>query len=372
MAEQQKVVTTVTPRLIPSQRSLLAALLLASGLTVLVTLILMFFSVLVVSGWAVSQLRQFSQAANLSVDELVATAYAGWTTTPAQTNGRQNILILGLDSLATRGDAPALTDTIILVSLDMSTGHMNSLSFPRDLWLPEYQTRINALYYYGQERFPTKPHQFPQQVMSDWIQVPIHHTVILTLEEVAALVDLVDGVTVDVPVAFSDDQFPRTDVDVTLERDPAKLYTTVSFEAGTQTMTGARALEYIRSRKSEGETGGDGARVNRQQQIITALLHKATDPANFTDPTKAGQLVAFYQAHFAQYYPLTEAIGLIRQLWPTRNNIDFVGHSFSIYPEDPQGALVHPPEQKYYGQWLYIIRDQDVFFQEIKTALNVP
>lgn len=363
--------STSNPTITP-QRSLLAALLLTSLLTVLFVAIMLGFTALAIGGWAYGQYQQFTTSAQTSTSELLANAYAGWRKTPAQTNGRQNILILGLDALPTRGEAPGLTDTIILASLDLTTGSINAISFPRDLWHPEYLTRINALYFYGQERNPAKPYAFPETVMSEWTQLPIHHTIVLTLDQVAELINMVGGITIDVQEGFTDDLFPRPDVDVTVVRDPAILYKTVTFEAGVQEMTGERALEYIRSRKSEGDTGGDGARSQRQQQVIAALLSKVTQPQTLANPTRAGQLYHYYQTNFNQYLPLPEAIAIAKKLWPVRQDVSFIGHSLSIYPENPDGVLVHPPLAQYGGQWLYTVRNTEAFQQEIKQALAWP
>ena len=94
--------------------SLGLALLITAALGVLIALAL-----LVVTGVGIlllggQRLNALSKIAQTTPAALASQAVAGWLQTPAQTEGRKNILILGLDSLATRGDSPVLTDSIIV------------------------------------------------------------------------------------------------------------------------------------------------------------------------------------------------------------------------------------------------------------------
>jgi hypothetical protein len=49
----------------------------------------------------------------------------------------------------------------------------------------------------------------------------------------------------------------------------------VVFEPGLQTMTGARALQYVRIRAPDSDFG----RIRRQQEIMSALASRVQDPA---------------------------------------------------------------------------------------------
>jgi anionic cell wall polymer biosynthesis LytR-Cps2A-Psr (LCP) family protein len=322
--------------------------------------------------WAAPRIESFTQAAETSFSEAAVTGAVGWwKTKPRQTNGQTRLLVLGLDSLVTRGSAPALTDTMMLINIDHQSGRIKTLSIPRDTWNDTYQARLNTMYFYGLEKNPNHPEAFAAQAISDQIEVPIDYTLVITLDQLAHLIDLVGGVNVTVEAGFTDPLFPRTDVDVTVESDPSKLYETVTFESGLQVMDGQRALKYIRSRKSEGPTGGDGARSQRQQQVIEALLATLSQDQTFRNPQLLGQLYRYYQQTFAEYLPMTDAIALGKILWPYKNNLKFEGETLSIYPEDPNGSLVHPNPNQYNGQWLYIVRDQEVFVNEIKAKLDV-
>ena len=64
--------------------------------------------------------------------------------------GRTNILLLGKGGEG--HDAPDLTDTIIFVSLDHNEKTIDMISLPRDIWIPELRTKLNSVYYWGNER----------------------------------------------------------------------------------------------------------------------------------------------------------------------------------------------------------------------------
>ncbi|NCN03897.1 MAG: LCP family protein [Candidatus Pacebacteria bacterium] len=314
--------------------------------------------------------QEFYKVTDLSIRNSYDLVRRGLESDISQTDGYKNILVLGLDSLDTRGDAPPLTDTIMLISLNLQSAQINTLSLPRDLWHEEYQTRINALYFYGQDRYLDTPERFPKEVISELSGLDIHHTLVLSFEQVSQLIDLLGGVEVDVPISFIDEEFPRTDVDVTVERDPAKLYKTIQFEQGKQLMSGQTALEYMRSRKSGDDEGTDIARGSRQQLVIEALTSKLKQKDTITDLTLLGQLYNFYQDNFSEVISVEELIAIGNKLYPARENLSFTGNNLTIYPDDENGVIWHPPEWQYNGEWVYAVRDDDQLRQYIQANLK--
>ncbi|HEX7017966.1 MAG TPA: LCP family protein, partial [Patescibacteria group bacterium] len=295
--------------------------------TILLTLLFLglfiFLTLTSLSIFAYRQLLTFTSTAGITPPELFSTIRSGLAASPTHTNNHKNILLLGVDALETRGTSQPLTDTMIIASLDLKSGHVRTISLPRDLWSAEYQTKINALYFYGQERNPNEPAAFPTEVIQELTGVQLHHTLVLSMEQVGLLIDLIGGIEVEVPQSFTDPQFPRPEVDVTVERDPAKLYQTVSFEQGTEHMTGERALQFIRSRHAEGEEGSDVARSHRQQLVIQSLMRSLLDKKLLANPEKLGQLYRFYQENFAAALPMTEAIATAKTLVPVLDQIRF-------------------------------------------------
>jgi LCP family protein required for cell wall assembly len=337
--------------------------------TLLFVLLFLFLTLIGASVFGYFKYRSFQKESGLSVMDSYRLVKDGWSADISTTDGYKNILVLGLDTLETRGDSPALTDTMMLVSLNTDSAQIQTLSFPRDLWHEAYQTRINALYFYGQEKYPESPEQFPTEVMSEMTGLEIHHTLVLSFEQVSQLIDLLGGVEVDVPVAFIDDEFPRNDVDVTIEHDPKKLYKTIEFEVGKQVMGGETALEYIRSRKSGDDEGTDVARGSRQQLVIESLISKLKQKDTITDFSLLGRLYNFYDESFAQVISIKELVALGRKLYAVRDNLSFEGNSLSIYPDNDEGVIWHPPEWQYKGEWVYAIRGEEEFSNYVQEVL---
>jgi anionic cell wall polymer biosynthesis LytR-Cps2A-Psr (LCP) family protein len=353
----------------PPSKLWLKAILMTLGFFSLFLMI----TTLVVSWYLWQQWQVFAQVSGVTFTELKQTVETGWDQPITQTDGYKNVLLLGVDALETRAGSPALTDTMIIASLNLDNGTINTLPLPRDIWSDEYQTKINALLYYGQEQNPDQPDAFPSQVLAEMTGLTLHHTLVISLDTLAELIDTVGGIEVDVQQSFTDPQFPNPEVDVTTETDPAKLYQPVTFEAGPQQMNGQRALMFIRSRYSDNQDEGtDLARSRRQQQVITALAEKMTDTATLTNPATLGLLYRFYQDSFADQIPLTELVAVGRQLYPVRANINFQSNSLTVIEDDQPGVIEHPlvTPNRYQAQWVYIIPDLAAFQTEVKQMLE--
>lgn len=309
-------------------------------------------------------------SAGLTWLEARAIISSGWEATPKQTEAKTTFLVLGLDSLETRPGSPPLTDAIFLASVSYQSGAINLLSFPRDLWLEPYQSRINALYVYGKEQHPEDPTALVRTALTEITGVPINYTIVLTFDQVATIIDTFGGLPINVTHPFTDEKFPRPDVDVTKEHDPTKLYETVTFEAGAQTFTGSQALAYIRSRKSEGDEGTDIARGLRQQELVAALVDHVKKPQTWKNPELLGQLYRVYQQNWGTSVPIVEIVAMAKQFWPVRNQIQVSKHQIPILPDESHGIILHPDPKKYQNQWIYIIPDQAKFTQFTQTVLG--
>lgn len=281
-------------------------------------------------------------------------------------------LILGKDEVAGSNRERVLTDTILLASYWPEQGKVRLLSLPRDVYLPEYSTKINSLYEYGKEYTPRQPSLYPQQVLSELLGIPIDGVVSISLQDLQELIDIADGVTVDVPNTFTDTQFPRSGVDVTRVTDPALLYETVTFTQGTEHMSGERALQYIRSRKGDNPAeANDEARARRQQQVIAALVARFADPQIMVHPGRIGGLYRWYADRFLLEVPLAQ-VGEIAGAWsthPIRPEIQSIPLPLTPAPQATGSAtlLVHPPDSKY-QQWVYELADPSG--EQLKTYLQ--
>ncbi len=210
-----------------------------------------------------SYLRSFSKAAGISSGDLVKQAHSGFRN-PYQAD-YLTFLILGLDQ---RSDGNSLlTDTILLVTINAKTGSYLLFSVPRDLWLDDLKTKINALYYYGKKNNSNDGANMVEEKLEEILDWKIDYTVILQMEDIKELIDVLGGVELEVERAFVDEEFPKD--------DGSGEMMTISFRAGKQFFKGEKALQFMRSRKSEDIVEGtDMARQTRQKKVILALKEK--------------------------------------------------------------------------------------------------
>lgn len=362
--------TSIEPR--PKELTLAGLLLKSSVLALGIFLVLMLITALVVAVLAYQKYRTFLQAAELTHQQVLDLYSAAQTTQPQAQSGNTVILILGIDTVENKATAPPLTDTMMLASVDTDTATVTTLSLPRDLWSESYQTKINALYYYGIERYPDRPEQFVEEAVVELTGVPIDYTLLVDLDSVAEVIDLIGGLTINIPMGFVDTQFPRSDILPNEATSEAELYTTVSFSPGDTVLSGEEALGYIRSRFSEGDTGTDLDRSARQQLVISSLITQLNNPrAYIREPELLGRLYQWYQARIDAQLPTTAAAALGLQLIQNDNQVAFKQAQFPIYPDSEYGIIEHPPvSQAYQRQWVYIIRDRAAFATFVQDALG--
>ena len=201
-------------------------------------------------------------------DDFVATPMA----TPETAQSRINILLTGIDSAAGRDHA--LTDTLLVVSINPVDDSVVMLSMPRDISnFPLYDGRtftgkINSLMTWARNHpneFPDGP--FPTLIheLGYLIGVPIHYYAAIDLAGFTRMIDEVGGVTVTNERAIDDPRYDWLD-------GTHGFY----LKAGKVTLDGRTALAYVRSRQGAGDS--DFTRAARQQQLLVALRAKLVSP----------------------------------------------------------------------------------------------
>jgi LCP family protein required for cell wall assembly len=184
---------------------------------------------------------------------------------------RVNILLVGVDSAP--GRTTALTDTMMVVSLDPDGSASAMISVPRDLYgapLPDgtpFNRKLNSLMAYAgahPESFPLGGVGTLKATMGKLLGVSINYFAAINLLGFKQMVDSIGGVDISVLRAISDP---------TYSDEHGKL---VGFylKAGTYHMDGHTALAFVRSRKGAGDN--DFTRADRQQQLLTAIRDKLT------------------------------------------------------------------------------------------------
>lgn len=182
---------------------------------------------------------------------------------------RLNVLLIGVD--AAPGRTEALTDSMIVVSLDPVGRTVSMLSIPRDLAsVPlgngdTYGPKINSLMSFADRNkkdFPKGGIRTLEDAIGAMLGIEIHYYAKVDLPGFANMVDAVGGVDINVKKALDDPLYPAL--------NGTRGW---SVEPGPHHFNGADALAYARIRKSLGET--DLTRAARQQEVLVALRNQA-------------------------------------------------------------------------------------------------
>ncbi|MEM9863406.1 MAG: LCP family protein, partial [Myxococcota bacterium] len=173
------------------------------------------------------------------------------------------VLLVGVDR--TRGRW-GRADTIVVAVFDSNIGHAGLVSVPRDLYLPipgHGHARINASLRIA-DRLSVDPVELLGELVGEVLQIPIDHVIIGNLRAFEGVVDALGGIEVDVPCAIVDDF---------LDERTESGRRVLDVQAGRQSMDGATAAMYARSRHGR----SDWSRSRRQHAILTALRRRVAD-----------------------------------------------------------------------------------------------
>lgn len=185
-------------------------------------------------------------------------------------SGAMNILLVGVDKRdnLSRRDQNRLklgrevgqrTDTMMLIHLSEDHDKVTVVSLPRDTWttIPgQGQHKMNSAYQFGGPKLTMKT---VQQATG----LPINMYVEVNVLGFIDVIEALNGVTVCTPVPINDQK-----LDFTLP-------------PGTHQLDGIQALAYARTRST---ARSDFDRIDRQQQVISALLDKALSSSTLANP----------------------------------------------------------------------------------------
>lgn len=293
-----------------------------------------------------------------------------------QTNGKSNFLLLGTDAFGYRNENNPLTDTIILGSLDFSTGTVSLLSLPRDIYLPEFNSKINSLYSSAYKESSQSALAETTEKIGQIFQLPLHYSAVVNLQDVHDFISLLGGVKVEVERSFTDERYPRDDININLVHDPKLLYQTISFESGEQLLNADRAIQFIRSRHGDNQEGNDYARSARQQKVLQSLaqtvLQRVLNDLKNLDFTFFGQLYRFYQTHYGQQIPFVEVLALGRDFLWQGKNLNLQAQSLRIQPGEANVNLQEEEASWRNGQqWSLRIINRENLIQEVHEKLHL-
>lgn len=180
-------------------------------------------------------------------------------------DGILSLLLLGIDRRS-REETGYRTDIMIQLIVNTKTNSAVMISIPRDLWVNGQ--RVNAI-------FVAEGWESMQSAVENITTFKPEKYILTDFADFSWIVDAMGGVPVTVERTFVDSSYPV---------DATKGYQTVTFNEGSEILTGERALIYARSRKGTNGEGSDWARMKRQHLILKGMLTAIIQPKSIFNP----------------------------------------------------------------------------------------
>jgi len=263
--------------------------------------------------------------------------------TPETMSSRITVLLAGIDSTPTR--THALTDTLLVVSVDPQAKAGVMASVPRDLarfplWNGRtFNGKINSLMSYARRNpaeFPDGPTTTLVKEVGFLLGVPVHYYAAVNLAGFVTLIDLVGGVTVDNERAINDPGYGGW-----TDGRPVGFL----LPAGKQHLDGQEALAFVRSRKGAGDN--DFTRARRQQQLLLALQRRMTEPAMLP---RLPSILAAAGDTVRTNFPasrLSEMLNLAASIDDQDVDRVVLGPPYATNPNDGSGYILVPDMQQF-------------------------
>lgn len=218
---------------------------------------------------------------------------------------RVNLLLMGYGGV--ENDAPWLTDTVMVVSLDPATKRVAEISLPRDLMVPidafssgePVWQKLNVAYEIGMDDadWPGKKQEYmgapgagalAKHVVSRVTGLAIDSYIAVDFKAFRDTVDALGGVQICLDTALDDNQYP--------DYHDGYIKGGIHFPAGCQQVDGEKALQLSRSRHAiQPEQASDYGRARRQQLLINAIRKKAASAGGLA---KAPALMSALEKNF--------------------------------------------------------------------------
>ena len=263
------------------------------------------------------------------------------------TEGKTNILILGKSGEGYT--APDLTDTIMFVSISLDDPSVKIVSLPRDIWIPEIRAKLNSAYYWGKQK-ENNGFSLINKIVEEILGKDIHYTVVFDFSSFVKIVDVLEGVEVDVERDFTDEKYPIAGKEDDLcdgDKNYKCRYETIEFKKGKNLMDGETALKFVRSRNASGEEGTDIARGQRQQRVIVAVKNRVLSFETLLNPKKIWEVWNVLKETVETNIDESSAVVIARKIFDAREKIE----SFVI----PEDFFINPPVSlKYDNQYVFI------------------
>jgi len=264
-----------------------------------------------------------------------------------------NMLIMGSDARDCEGcnidglnEIGQRSDTVILLHVSANRKKAYGVSLPRDAIVDrpdctqedgEVVPGADAVMF--NTAFAVGGPQCAVQTVESLTGVYIDHFLVLNFEGFKDMVDAVDGVEVCIPEDVDDDAH------------------NIHLSAGTQTLTGRDALNYVRERYMLSVTGDIG-RMKRQQAFIASMIKKVMSAGILSQPTKVYEFVDAVTSSIqvdSELDTVGKLVDLAMEVKDTGlDEIKFITVPIAEYPLDPN-RLIWTEDAK--DLWQRIIDD---------------
>ena len=198
-----------------------------------------------------------------------------------------SILFLGVDDRD--GELSGRTDALVLATFNREEGSVKMTSIPRDT-LVEIPGKVN------QDKINHAHAMGGLDLAIDTVEnlfdIPVDYYVKLNFVAFIEIIDALDGVEIDVPFTF-------TEMDSKDNKGAITLY------QGLHTLNGEEALAYARMRMKDPR--GDIGRGERQQEVIKAIIKKASSISSIT---KYGSVLDSLESHLTTNLGFSNMVSL--------------------------------------------------------------
>lgn len=199
-----------------------------------------------------------------------------------------SVLFLGVDDRS--GELEGRTDAMVVATFNKDEESVKMTSIPRDslVTIPQHgEDKITHAHAFGGTDLAI-------QTVEELLDIPVDYYVKLNFDAFIEIINALDGVEVDVPFSFT-------------EQDSEGNHGAISIQEGRQHLNGEEALAYARMRKQDPR--GDLGRGERQQEIIAALIRRS---ASISSIRNYDEVLTSLEKHMKMNFSFGNLISLHR------------------------------------------------------------